>query len=91
MAASMQFIYYLQDVGERYHQNELLDKIARVTKEDLRNVLARYLKRLFDPKKSNAVLCTASAKVQGIAEQFQGVSSRKMMVQQDFGKFFSAQ
>jgi Zn-dependent M16 (insulinase) family peptidase len=89
MAASIQFVYSLQGVVERYHQRELLDKIARVTKEDMRNALAKYLKRLFDPTKSNLVLCTASSKVKGIAEQFKGVSSRDVTVQQDLGGFFS--
>ncbi len=92
MAASMQFIYTLQGVSERYHQKELLDKIAKVTKEDVRNVLAKYISRLFEAKQSNAILCTSSAKVKDTAEQFKQVSNRDVSVQQgDLGAFFKKQ
>jgi Zn-dependent M16 (insulinase) family peptidase len=57
----------LKGVSQNYNI-DLLERYQAVTKEDVLAVLKKYFVPLFDPRSSVAVVVTAPAKVDGIAE-----------------------
>jgi len=50
---------------------KMLSQVKAVTIQDLNHVLHKYVKHLFDPKKSNSVVVSAPSKFQEIASSFQ--------------------
>ncbi|XP_063960885.1 uncharacterized protein C05D11.1-like [Lytechinus pictus] len=60
---------YLRGVDQHYNR-ELLQKISKVTIEDLKRVGQKYFSLLFDPAKANCALCCQSSKVDEIKESF---------------------
>ena len=71
-AANQQFYNYLKDLPRNGNQI-LLEKISKVTEDDLKFALKKYLVQIFDDKNSLAVVTTNTQKVKVISEEFKQV------------------
>ncbi|XP_070567442.1 uncharacterized protein C05D11.1-like isoform X2 [Ptychodera flava] len=66
-------LHYFRDTDQDYNRN-LLQKLSKVSIEDLKAVGEKYFAPLFDPSKARCAVCCNPSKVDEIKEGFKGLS-----------------
>jgi Zn-dependent M16 (insulinase) family peptidase len=81
-AAHQSFTNFLRRV-DADRNRQILAEIQRVTKEDLRRVLEKWIKPLFDPKDTNQVVTTPLGKLDEVSQQFQKLRANPLQVEKN--------